>query len=130
MKLDVDLTNIEIRDGFDPIPAGTYDLLIRKGEVRPSSRSDYDYVNWELEVTGDPDYSGEKIFHITSLHPKALQMPSGLKALWEALSLPLNDVNITDAIGLTVTAEVGQEIYKPANGGEERVQNTIKRFIY
>lgn len=129
MKLDVNLTNIEIKDGFDPIPAGTYDLLIRKGEVRPSSRSDYDYVNWELEVTGDPDHSGEKIFHITSLHPKALQMPSGLKALWEALSLPLDEVQITDAIGLTVTAEVGQEVYKPS-GGEERVQNTIKRFIY
>ena len=129
MKLDVDLTNIEIRDGFDPIPAGTYDLLIRKGEVRPSSRSDYDYVIWEMEVTGDPDYSGEKIFHITSLHPKALQMPSGLKALWEALSLPLNEVQTTDAIGLTVTAEVGQEIYKSPNG-EERVQNNIKRFIY
>lgn len=129
MKLDVNLTNIEIKDGFDPIPAGTYDLLIRKGEVKPSARSDYDYVNWEMEVTGDPDHSGEKIFHITSLHPKALQMPSGLKALWEALSLPLDEVQVTDAVGLTVTAEVGQEIYKPANG-EEKVQNNIKRFIY
>jgi hypothetical protein len=57
-------------------------------------------------------------------------MPSGLKALWEALSLPLDEVQITDAIGLTVTAEVGQEVYKPSNGGEERVQNNIKRFIY
>ena len=129
MKLDVNLTDIEIKDGFDPIPAGTYDLLIRKGEVRPSSRSDYDYVNWEMEVTGDPDHSGEKIFHITSLHPKALQMPSGLKALWEALSLPLDEVQVTDAVGLTVTAEVGQEVYKPSSG-EERVQNNIKRFIY
>lgn len=129
MKLDVNLTNIEIKDGFDPIPAGTYDLLIRKGEVKPSSRSGYDYVNWEMEVTGDPDHSGEKIFHITSLHPKALQMPSGLKALWEALSLPLDEVQITDAVGLTVTAEVGQEVYKPADG-EERIQNNIKRFIY
>ncbi len=129
MKLDVNLTNIEIKDGFDPIPAGTYDLLIRKGEVKPSKRSDYVYVNWEMEVTGDPDHSGEKLFHITSLHPKALQMPSGLKALWEALSLPLDEVQVTDAVGLTVTAEVGQEIYKPSDG-EEKVQNNIKRFIY
>jgi len=30
LRLDVNLTDIEIKDGFDPIPAGTYDLLIRK----------------------------------------------------------------------------------------------------
>ena len=58
-----------------------------------------------MEVTGDPGYSGEKIFHISSL--PGSQMPSGLKASGP-LSY-LDEVQITDAVGLTVTQELDKE---------------------
>lgn len=61
----------EVSGGFDPVPEGTYEVIIEKVEVRDSKSSDNDYLNWEFRIT-DEEYEGQRLWNITSLSPKAL----------------------------------------------------------
>jgi hypothetical protein len=61
----------EIEGGFEPVPEGRYDVTVERVEVRESKSSDYDYLNWELNIA-DGDYEGQKLWMITSLSPRAL----------------------------------------------------------
>ncbi len=129
MRIGINLSDIEVKDGFDPIPSGTYTLRVVKGDMKPKKSADkFPYINWVLEVIEDAEFKGNKIFTTTSLHPDAITMPSGITAMWLALELPLDDPSTEDAIGCTLTAEVGQETYK--KNGADVPKNTIERFIF
>lgn len=134
---NLNLNDVDIKEGFDVLPSGVYELRVTKVEQKmpknkPAGEA-YPYLNWTFEVINEEEYKNQKIFHMTSLSPRALGMPQGLKALWVALDLPLDNVNKEDALGLTLTADVGQEIYqkpRPDGSHQEITKNIIDRFHY
>ncbi len=121
------------------IPAGAVaQLRIFEFEVKDSKSSEFQYINWTMIVEGatledgsDTDeYNDMRIWHITSLNPKAT---FALKALIEAADAPYNEVegengpeiefDTDDVIGKLVTARIGTKEYQ----GKE--SNTIEKFV-
>lgn len=122
----------EVEGGFEPLPEGSYEVIIERVEVRESNSSDNDYLNWEFKVTED-DFEERRLWMITSLSPKALfRLKDNFLALgvleededmeleWE------DDIDITpkegprliepELEGLACTVTVGNEVYE----GRER----------
>lgn len=132
MELGLNLEGLEVKEGFEVLPSNTYEFRVEKIEKKVS-RAGKDYLNWQLKVINDPDWNNTTVFHITSLSEKALQMPTGIVAMWKALGLPLNEVNTTDAIGLEITLDIGQETFqvtKDDGSKEDRLQNRVERVHF
>ncbi len=53
------------------IPAGEYEAVISKVEVRESKSGPWPYLNWEFDIT-EEEHAGRKVWMMTSLSPKAL----------------------------------------------------------
>lgn len=62
----------EVEGSFEPLPEGSYEVIVERVEVRESRSSDYDYLNWELRVTEEGDFEDRRLWMITSFAPKAL----------------------------------------------------------
>lgn len=67
--------NLDFSDSVDldfaPIPAGRYRVRVSSIDIRQSKSSQFQYVNWEMEVDAG-DYVGRKLWTNTSFSPKAL----------------------------------------------------------
>lgn len=120
----------EVEGGFEAVPEGMYNVAIEKVEVRESKSSDHDYLNWELSIQGD-DYSGQRLWMITSLSPRALfrlkDVFQALDVLDDEMALEWDDdVDVTptagpmllepDVVGMEAIAVVTNEVYE----GKER----------
>ena len=113
IELGNNLDNVEIKDGFDPIPPGTYTLTVAKmPEIDQGKKGPY--VAWEFEIVEaeDTDLNKRKIFHNTSLSERALGMPTGIKALLQNIGLPWDDTGFDGSlsVGLRCSADVENRI--------------------
>lgn len=109
IDLGKNLDEVEISDGFEPTPPGTYTLLVSKmPEVKQGNKAPYIY--WELEIIRceNTELNKNKIFHNTSLSEKALGMPTGIKAFLQSIGLGWDDSGFdgTQAVGLELKADV------------------------
>lgn len=112
IELGNNLDNVEITDGFDPIPPGTYTLSVAKmPEINQGKKGPY--VAWEFEIVEaeDTDLNKRKIFHNTSLVKRALGMPTGVKAVLQNIGLPWDDSGFDGslAVGLRCSADIENE---------------------
>lgn len=123
MSIRVDFSNVE---SFEPIPAGVYPATVVNQELRQSKDSEYDYINWELEISSGP-FENRKLWTITSLSPKAVwKLQETLLAFGisdqEAKS-PEFEFEPGEFLGSECQAAVIQESY---NG---RIQNRVEKLL-
>lgn len=114
----------DVQTGFEPLPAGDYQLKIVECELKTSEKSGNDYLAWKFEVA-EGDLLGRAIWDNTSLLPQALWK---LKGLLVAAGVPFDEgedggFNSEDALGEIVTARVIVE------EGQSGPRNSIKAYL-
>lgn len=129
MKIDLpeNLDEVEVR-GNEPLPTGDYVLRIAKEpEVRDGS--EHPYLNWEFDIVEPEEHVGRKHWENTSLSPKALGMPNGIKALLQAAGVPWegDSFDATLAVGQKVGAKIGQRTNQE-DPDDDRIYNDVKEF--
>jgi hypothetical protein len=108
--------NSEAWVGREAVEPGLYPGRLVKVEVRDSKSGPFPYWSWEYDLLGDGD--GHKVWHTTSLSPKAL---GGMKAVFIAYhATPDTDTDLLvgRVIGLevsTATAQSGKRQGKLVN---------------
>ncbi len=113
--IKLDFTNIP---GREAIPSGSYKATIVKVESRKSQSSEFNYLNWELDLD-HPDLEGRKLWYTTSLAPRALWK---LREVLESLGFDAADLkgeltlDLDDFAGIEVLVEVEQEEWKGQDG--------------
>lgn len=130
MRIDLgkNLDNVEVSDGFEPIPPGNYTVQVSKvPEVKTGKKAPY--VSWEFEIveSDNPDLNGRKIFHNTSLSDKALGMPTGIKALLQSIGLGWDETGFdgAQAVGLRCSVDV---INRPDPSNPDKIYDDIEVF--
>ncbi len=74
--LNFDASQVEPDTGFDVIPAGEYDAVIVKSEVKPTKAGTGRYVNLQLQICSGP-YQNRVLFDTFNLwnpNPKAVEI--------------------------------------------------------
>lgn len=108
----------------DPVTAGEYRCIIRKGEPKewPNGGA---YINWELETTGDsnPKNNGRRIFAKTSISGKGAFM---LQQIYlAAAGEPLMGQFDTEQLA---GKQVAVELVDGVRNGEPTGYTEVKRF--
>lgn len=111
--------------GFDPVPAGEYQVEIKKVEAKETRNKDGMYFNFRLDILG-PSHAGRIIFAIVNVKnasEKAQQIGQGqLKDIMRALNL--QSVSNTDQfIGGKLTVKI--DIEKSEQYGDS---NRVRAF--
>ncbi len=123
----VDFSTVELTN-FEPIPAGTYELLISDAEEKEGNKAPY--LNLILEVTDaeDAELVGRKVWDILSFSAASLwRLHQFLLAVgFEEETLQGEvDFDPADLLGYSVTAIVGIE---PARDSYP-ARNRVKRYL-
>lgn len=129
---EFDATGIDVKEVFDVLPLGYYDLII-EGVKPMRSKSGYPMVNVTFKVVDDGQYAGRKVFHYVTFLPAkdengdprkgagiALFFLACIGEPHEPTKLKIEPFNW---IGRTCRARIVIETWK----GKER--NKIKYFI-
>lgn len=111
--------NFSAADTREPIPTGLYNVVIQEIDVKPSSKSEFPYLNVKM-VISEGEFEGHILYSNVSTHPKAaFKMKEFLVATGvDATALEDEiDINEEELIGadLTVSVIVGQYNGKPKN---------------
>jgi len=132
MKIDLptNLDEVEVSEGFEPLPVGEYKLeIVKEPEFREGNKSNY--LRWEMEVVDHPEHEGRKVWHNTFLSKKALEagMPNGLKALLEAIGVQWESDQFDTAlcVGQRYLAEVGQRT-NDSDPDDDRIFNEVEKI--
>lgn len=64
--LNFDATQVDPRDEFQPVPAGSYSVIITESEIKDTKNGSGNYLKLALEIQ-DGEYRGRKIFHNITL---------------------------------------------------------------
>lgn len=64
--LNFDATNIDPRDEYQPIPAGSYPVIITESAIKETKNGSGQYLRLTLEIQ-DGEYRGRKVFHNITL---------------------------------------------------------------
>ncbi len=64
--LNFDATQVDPRDEFQPIPAGSYHVIITESEIRDTKNGAGNYLRLTLEIQ-DGEYQGRKLWHNVTL---------------------------------------------------------------
>ncbi len=127
-KVSVDLSNVP---SFEPLPAGKYECIIEEVKYGLSKASSQPKLSWVFAVA-EGEFEGRKIFHTTSLQPKAL---FSLQKLLSGLGLPSDaaleieydeeteEVTEPNVIGVAVLATVTKGMY------DGRANNSIESVV-
>jgi len=101
----------EVEGGFEPVPEGTYEVIVEDVEVRESKSSDNHYLNWRFRIL-DEEYEGRFLWNITSLSPRALFR---LKDVFLALDVieENDEVSIDWEEDVDITTSEGQRLIEP-----------------
>ena len=134
MAPKIEWGNIEEAQGFAPVPAGQYELMLMKYEFKAPATSDkYPYDNLEFTLQGGY-CNGRKVWHMLSLHPNSLPYTKRdlirLGANPDDLA-PGSDVDTDDivggCIGNTCLALLIVDSYTKGDGSIAE-KNVIKEF--
>jgi len=60
-NLNVDLTGVDVQEGFDVLPPGDYHARVSNSEIKEGAKGPY--INWEFEIIGKPN----RVWDIMSL---------------------------------------------------------------
>ena len=116
-------------EGFEPLPAGEYKVIIEDSDVVETANGAGTMVKLVYEVVGDPQYEGRKVFdHIMIRHDtstKAVEIGikklNSIGALCGFAGKPIKDTaqlhGKTMAIMLTI------------QDGERGKMNTVKKYL-
>lgn len=102
MGVKIDFASV--KDGFEPIEEGIYEVRLAAFEVKDAG--DKPYVNLEFDLT-DPEYDGRKVWKICSLKPTALWVLKGAMIVLGADEDDVNAVNDSDLLPPILTSLVG-----------------------
>ena len=124
MAIKVNLRDIEVKD-FDPIPAGTYDVVVAEGEETETKGDGklgkgVPMIKWTLEVcdNNNEKLNGRKLFTNSIIHPTTLwNLKAFLLATGEFDEDDLKDeidFEIDDIVGCKMLAVVTVKDYEGA----------------
>jgi len=116
----------EVEGGFEAVPEGTYTCVIEKVECRESKSSENDYLNWEFKILDEGDASGQHLWMITSLSPRALFR---LKDVFEALDVLDDEMNLDFDDDVEITPTAGPRMLEPDVEGLECIV-VVKNEVY
>lgn len=122
----------DVEDAFQPLPAGTYDAVVFKGELRqagPEAKNPgSDYIAWEFNIL-DEGFEKRKAWQNTSLVPKALPM---LKRFLLAVGFDSEQLNSPD-FELDIDDVVGRKlrliIVESTNPNTDEITHSVKRVL-
>ena len=107
--------------GFEPLPAGNYEVLIASTEVKETASGNGKYLKIELQIPEGQKFAGRKLFdnlNIWNPSDKASQFAKGtLSAICRAVGIPTPD-DSSDLHGKRLLATVvveNREGYGPQN---------------
>jgi hypothetical protein len=79
--------------GFDPLPAGWYNVQIEGSELKPTNAGDGQYIELAMAVI-DGTYAGRKVWdRLTIVHPVELTVNIAKKALGD-ICRSVNTINV------------------------------------
>lgn len=118
----------EASQSFDPLPPGTYPVVVVEAELKETIAKTGHYIKIVLKIPDDHEYGGRMFFdNINIDNPNAQCVEIGRKQL-AALGQAAGLIAITDTdhlLGATVLAKVK---VKPASGGYD-ASNEIKTYL-
>jgi hypothetical protein len=121
-----------VKDGFDPLPAGTYDVVVTDAEETVTSGegktpAGTPMIKWEFEVQ-DEEYVGRKLWSNNVLTEKALPIFKGtLRGLGytDAEMDVMTEFDPSECIGRTAKAVVSTG----TNPKTKEANNSVKRLL-
>lgn len=109
---------------FEPLPIGTYKVVIEKSQMKPTKNGDGQYLNLQLKVI-DGQYKGRVLFDLLNLQNKnetAAAIAAGtLSAICHALNI-IRPNDSSELHGKPMLVDVGHRKYN------KELQNTIKAY--
>jgi len=118
--------NYEPNTGFEPIPAGDYEVAIVSSEEKPTAQNDGSYIKLTIQVT-EGEFKNRKLFHNLNLKNKSQQAVdislSTLSAICRAVGKKTVD-DSSELHDLPLIAKVSIE--KRKDNGE--LGNVVKGF--
>lgn len=116
--------------GSTLLPAGLYDLVITKAEVKASKKG-YPMVNVTCEVLNNVDYNGARVFHNVTFLPKdapgAGMSSHFLKCINQPFEGPIN-VESEKWVGESFKAKIAPRKYTKKDGTEAET-NDLKEIF-
>lgn len=138
VELDIDMSGVEAKEGFEILPADNYRVRIAKCEYKQNTtEGKSDYLNLEYEVVNHPDFAGRKLFGVQVIPSsrdaadKRATNAGMFKAWLEHFKLDgmvANGFDTTDFMGAEADASVTVKMYT-ANDGTQKQKNEITKFL-
>ena len=128
MELMFDSSKVAAPQGnsFDPIPAGTYPVIVDSSEFRDTKAMDGRYLHLELSIV-DGSYKGRKIFDNLNLENKNPTAVDIAQRQLASLVRACGKVKIRDSAELhNIPVEATLTIRKGTNGYED--SNDVKSY--
>lgn len=118
---------VEPTEEFKPIPAGEYDLLIEKVELKPTKAGTGSYLNLQLKVQGG-QFANRVVFDmITYENPNPQAVEIGHRKL-SGLCRAANIVQLTDTGMLVNRIVTGKVAVREDKSGQYDPQNEVKMY--
>jgi len=123
--IQVDMTNV--KDGFALVSEGDKICKVAKIELKDGEKGKY--LGWEFVIGIGPE-KGQKIFHNTSLVPKALfNLRNVLTACQVEVPASIMKVDTDKVIGKIVGITVGHETYTDKSTKKEKTKAAPAEFF-
>lgn len=119
-----------VPEGFEALPAGTYEARKSGHELKDSKSSNFQYYSVEFTID-EGEFAGRKLWDNYSMNPKALfAMKAALRACQVDVSASQDTDELWDeADGAPVRLVVKQRTYKDPDTEEEKIQNDITKVL-
>jgi hypothetical protein len=112
-----DASTIEVDDGYEPLPAGRYEVIVASSEICPTRDGTGEYVKIELQVVSEEHKNRRLWDYLTIKHSKPLAAEIGrrkLAALCLAVGVPrpgdtgdLHDIPLEAVVGIKRRSDTG-----------------------
>ena len=124
--IDFDATNVDPNEGFDPVPAGDYEVIMIKDERKPSEQKPGNfYVNCTYKIVSGP-HAGRNLFDMLYLEYIKPETARNARARLSSIcnATGIMKINaICELYNVPLIAKVVLEKYK----GDDK--NKIKKFV-
>lgn len=115
----------KVKTGFDPVPAGNYDVSVAKAELTTAKSSGKPMIAVQYRISEPEEHEGRILFDNFSLQPQALWKLKGfLQALeWAGIDEDGLELDPAELIGAQLTVAVIQE-----PGQRDDIRNVVKGY--
>ena len=124
---DFDATTVDPNTAFEPVPAGTYTVMIIASEMKDTQAGDGQYLKLEFKILDEGEFNGRKIWtNLNLVNPNEKAVEIAQKEL-SGIMHAVDRVGATDSNelhGLPMSAKV--KVRPPQNGYD--ASNTISFF--